>query len=178
MRKPEIAIHDKPSGMKHLTILITAFIMLLCVLCTGCTTQPDTAPVATPTPVTIATTVPATAAATAVATTAAVNEPVQSLPSAQDVSVELSKDRPTSKITLLYQGGAGDVFTSRIMMRVYSNTTAAGYIEYVMSDGKKPIPGDEIVAPGTRGSDRVAVFITSGGTVYKVKDEKLVYEYY
>jgi len=165
--------------MKYLTILITAFI-LISVLSAGCTTESDAAAV-TPTAtavITVATAVPATVPPTVATAVSVKTEPVQALPDAQQVTVELSKDRPTSQIHLLYQGGAGDVFTSRIMMRVYNNSTASGYTEYVMDKGSKPIPGDEIVAPGTRGSDRVEVFITSGGTVYKVKDQKLMYEYY
>jgi hypothetical protein len=94
------------------------------------------------------------------------------MPGPQQVNLELTKDRPTSEIHLSYQGGPGDVFTQKIVLRVYSSATA--YQEYVMSDGRKPIPGNEIVAPGTRGSDRCVVFVTSGGYVYKVLDQQAV----
>ena len=54
-------------------------------------------------------------------------------------------------------------------MRVY--TSDGVYQEYLMSNGKKPIAGDEIIAPGTRGGDRCEVFVISAGTRYKVMDE-------
>jgi hypothetical protein len=57
-------------------------------------------------------------------------------------------------------------------MRVYTSETE--YTEYIMSEGRKPVPGDEIIAPGTRGGDRCEVFVISAGTRYKVMD-KLVY---
>ena len=56
-----------------------------------------------------------------------------------------------------------------MMMRVYTSETA--YQEYIMSHGSKPIPGDEIVAPGTRSGDRCEVFVISAGSRYKVIDE-------
>ena len=54
-------------------------------------------------------------------------------------------------------------------MRVYS--ADGTYQEFVMSDGKKPLPGDEIVVPGTKGKDRCEVFVISAGTRYKVLDD-------
>jgi hypothetical protein len=96
-------------------------------------------------------------------------ERVQTLPSERQVNLVLTKDRPTSEIHLLYQGGPGEIYTNRVMMRVYSSDTV--YQEYIMSNGRKPIPGDEIVAPGTRSGDRCEVFVISAGTRYKVMDE-------
>jgi hypothetical protein len=97
--------------------------------------------------------------------------PVRQPPSAQQVNLLLTKDRPTSELHLLYQGGPGDVFTQKITMRVYN---ADGSVEdYAMSSGQKPVPGDEIVAPGTHGGDRCVVYLTTAGSVYKVIDEKV-----
>lgn len=158
--------------MQHVRFLIIAAAVLFFVLFSGCTTEPGTtaAPVTVPTPA--PTTVPATIppSATTVLTTAfPTTEPLRPLPPAQQVSLELTKDRPTSEIHLLYQGGPGDMFVQRILMRVYSSETS--YREYAMSAGRKPLPGDEIIAPGTRGGDRCEVFVISSGTRYKVKDE-------
>jgi hypothetical protein len=98
---------------------------------------------------------------------------VETLPSAQQVNLLLTKDRPTAQLSLLYQGGPGDKVTNKIVMRVY--TASGTYTEYVMNDGKKPIPGNEILAPGTRGTegDRCVVWVYSAGTPYKVIDEKV-----
>jgi len=161
----------KIPAMTRTTIVLVVLAVLLCVLASGCT---STAPVATPAPTTEATAVPTPVPTEApvIATTvsaAPTTEPIVMMPTAQQVNLALTKDRPTSEIHLLYEGGPGDVFTQKIVMRVY--TSATEYTEYVMNNGKKPIPGNEIVAPGTRGNDRCEVFVTSGGIRYKVMDE-------
>ena len=163
--------------MKLIKILIPALAILLCVLSSGCTTSsgtntpaitqattaqtPMSTPAPTTVPVSIATPVP-------VSTT----EYIQNMSSDQQVNVLLTKDRPTSEIHLQYQGGPGERFTNKIIMRVY--TSDGNYTEYVMSDGKKPLPGDEIVAPGTKANDRCEVFVISAGVRYKVLDEAAI----
>ena len=94
------------------------------------------------------------------------------MPGDQQVNILLTKDRPTSEIHLQYQGGAGERFTNKVLMRVYASDGT--YTEYVMSDGKKPLPGDEIIAPGTKGNDRCEVFVISAGVRYKVMDEAAI----
>jgi hypothetical protein len=93
------------------------------------------------------------------------------LPAERQVNLLLTKDRPTSEIHLLFQGGPGEIYVTRIIMRVYTSDVA--YQEYIMSKGSKPIPGDEIVAPGTRSGDRCEVFVISAGSRYKVIDERV-----
>ena len=159
--------------MKLLTILILVLAILLCLFSAGCTGSSAPATPATPVPAPVLTTEPVivttpTSTPSAVPTT----EPIQTLPTDQQVNVVLSKDRPTSEIHLLYQGGPGERFTNKILMRVYASDGT--YTEYVMSDGKKPLPGDEIVVPGTRGKDRCEVFVISAGTRYKVMDEAAI----
>jgi hypothetical protein len=151
-------------------ILSMALAVLLCVLSSGCTGSPADLPA---TPATSLTTLPVTAPETVptplpVPTT----ERVRALPAERQVSLVLTKDRPTSEIHLLYQGGPGEIVLTRVWMRVYTSETEYG--EYVMSDGRKPIPGNEIVAPGTRQPDRCEVFVTSAGFRYKVMDEYVV----
>jgi hypothetical protein len=155
--------------MTRTTIILTALAVLLCVLVSGCTTTAP-APVATPAPTPEPTPVPTTVAP--VATTSVGNEPVQALPTAQQISLSLTKDRPTSEIHLLYEGGPGNLYTNTIVMRVYSSPTE--YKEYTMNDGKKLAAGMEIVAKGTRGSDRCEVFVTSSGVRYKVMDQQVI----
>lgn len=163
--------------MKPVIIPLLVSIVLVCVLVSGCTSGNATPLVTTPLPATVHTTLPATAPATPAmpATSAAVvadSGPIQSLPTAQQVNLELTKDRPTSKISLLYQGGPGEMFTQEILMHVYS--ADGTYQEYAMDDGKtKPIPGDEIIAQGTRDGDRCVVYVKSAGTSYKVMDEQV-----
>jgi hypothetical protein len=152
--------------MKRLTILVLTLAILSCLLTAGCTTSPEPAPpsAATSAPTVAQTTVPVTT----LFTTAPTMEPVQSLPPERQVNLVLTKDRPTSEIHLLYQGGPGQIYVTKILMRVYSQDGT--YKEYVMSNAQKPIPGDEIVAPGTRNPDRCEVFVVSSGIRYKVID--------
>ncbi len=151
--------------MKRVSILVPAFILVLLLACSGCANTPQAPPVTQP---------PTTAppATTAVPVMTATPEPLRTLPSEQDVDLALTKDRTISEIRLLYNGGKGEIFTQNVMMRV---TRSDGQvIEQVMSDGKKPKRGDEIVVQGTRGSDRCEVYVTSAGTTYKLKDEFLI----
>jgi hypothetical protein len=157
-------------------ILNIVLILLLCVLTAGCTSDvvdgfletPTTVPLPTTAIITTPVTHPPTST---VATPSPVPtpEPVQILPAERQVNLVLTKDRPTSEIHLLFQGGPGEIYVTRVMMRVYTSETA--YQEYIMSKGSKPIPGDEIIAPGTRSGDRCEVFIISAGSRYKVIDE-------
>ena len=160
--------------MKRVKILIIGMAILLCVLSSGCTTSSGTNTPAT-TQVTPALTLLVTPAPTTVPVTIATPVPIptteriQFLPNDQQVNVLLTKDRPTSEIHLQYQGGPGERFTNKILMRVYSPDGTSQ--EFVMSDGKKPLPGDEIVVPGTREKDRCEVFVISAGVRYKVLDD-------
>jgi hypothetical protein len=155
--------------MKRVAILVLMSAVLCCLLAAGCTNEE---------PVTPATTLPVTPMPTTETPTVTVppavqtTEPVQSLPPERQVSLVLTKDRPTSEIHLLYQGGPGEIFVTKILMRVYA--ADGTYKEYVMNNAQKPIPGDEIVAPGTRNPDRCEVFVISSGTRYKVMDEPAI----
>ena len=152
----------KHHTMKHVIVLVASLVILLSVLSSGCTS--GTAPAATPVP-TLQTTEPVTIIPISTVPTL---EPVRTLPPEQDVNLVLTKDRPSSEIHLLYQGGTGDGLVSSIWMDVHTSDGAVH--EYVMSNAQRPLPGDEIVAPGDRGTDRCEVFVVSSGTRYKVID--------
>ena len=152
--------------MKRLIFVTMAVTLVLLVSCSGCMNTPQAPPVtplptATPPP-------PATTAPVATLTP----EPLRTLPSGQQVDLQLTKDRTYSEIHLLFNGGPGQLFTRKIMMRVIRSDGQV--IEQVMSSGNKPKTGDEIIVQGTRGSDRCEVYVTSSGTTYKVKDESLI----
>ena len=152
--------------MKLPVMILTAVALVLLVACSGCANTSPTPPappapttgIVTPTPPPVVTT--------------ATPEPLRTLPPEQVVDLQLNKDRTFSDITLHYNGGRGLLFVQKIMMRVTRSdgTTEEQY----MRDAKKPQQGDEIIIRGTRGSDRCEVYVTSAGTVYKVKDESLI----
>lgn len=159
--------------MKRINFLIIGLVILLCVLASGCTSIPGTTepatPAATQVPTPLITKAPTTVATIATPVPTATTELVRVMPTDQQVNVLLTKDRTTTEIHLQYQGGAGERFINKIMMRVYSQDGT--FKEFEMSDGKKPLPGDEIIVPGTKGKDRCEVFVTSAGTRYKVLDD-------
>jgi len=145
--------------------LITAVILAVALACAGCTGEKQVPSTTVPTtatvvPVTTVTTIPTTSI-----------EAIQTLPPAQNIDLDLSKDRVYSTITLTYQGGGGEMFTNKVEMRV---TLSTGEVtDYVMDNGAKPKRGDTIEAKGSRGSDRCEVYVTSAGIRYKVLDETL-----
>ena len=177
IHKSEIGIKIKLLDMKRIKILILTLVILLCVLSSGCTTSSGTnapaitqaPPAQTPLSIPAPTTVPVTIATPLPIPT---TESIQNMPYDQQVNVLLTKDRPTSEIHLQYQGGPGERFTNKILMRVYDSDGT--YTEYVMSDGNKPLPGDEIIVPGTKTNDRCEVFVISAGVRYKVLDEAAI----
>jgi hypothetical protein len=158
--------------MQCLRILIITAAVILCIVFSGCTTDSGTITPLTTVPTSLPTAVPTTGTVTMITsppTAVPTTEPVRPPPPDQQVNLVLTKDRPTSEIHLLYQGGPGEMFVQRVLMRVYTSETV--YKEYMMSNGRKPLPGDEIIVQGTRSGDRCEVFVISGGTRFKVMDE-------
>jgi len=152
--------------MKRLICVTMAVTLVLLVSFCGCANTAQTPP-ATPLP-----TAPPTPPATAPPVATSAPEPLRTLPSGQQVDLQLTKDRTYSDIRLLFNGGPGQMFTQKVMMRV-TRSDGTQEVQY-MRDGQKPRQGDEIVIRGTRGSDRCEVYVTSSGTMYKVKDESLI----
>lgn len=155
--------------MKYLVILATLLLIGVCALTAGCTspTQSGLAPVGTTVePVTVTSLPPPTAAlVTPVA--------VETLPAEQFVDLQLTKERPDFTLHLLYNGGKGEAFVQNILMKV---TLSDGTVvqQYMDEGTRQPSRGDELVIQGTRGSDRVEVFVTSAGRTYKVLDEPMI----
>jgi hypothetical protein len=156
--------------MKNTLVLLTTLVLVLCALSAGCTspTQTEIKPVGTPTPTPLPYTV-STSVATVVSTPVAVD----TLPAEQFVDIQLTKERPDFSLHLLYNGGKGEVFVQNVMMKV---TRSDGTVnEQYLNDGqRKPRRGDELVMQGSRGSDRVEVFVTSAGKTYKAIDKQMI----
>jgi hypothetical protein len=157
--------------MKCTVFLAATVVLLVCVLFVGCT-SPTEARIKPPgTPVTMQTQItPSPSAATTISTP----QVVETLPYAQNVGIQVEKQRPDASIHLLFTGGQGEAYVQNIMMRV---TRSDGtFEEKYMNDGTvKPRRYDELVMDGTKGVDQVSVFITSLGKTYKVYDSPLPY---
>lgn len=163
--------------MKSTLILLAMACLLLCALSAGCTspTQVEINPPGTTATPTATTLPPATSPSTA--TVISTPLAVETLPSEQTVDIVVYKQRPDATIHLVYNGGMGEIFVQNVMMRV---TRSDGQVnEHYLNDGtRKPRRGDELVMDGTRGTDRVVVFLTSAGKTYKIFDEPLANPYY
>jgi hypothetical protein len=160
--------------MKSTPFLLATAVLAICALSAGCTspTQVEIKPTET-------TVVPTQPPTTSTATVTVVSTPfaVETLPAEQAVDIVVYKQRPDATIHLVYNGGMGEIFVQNVMMRV---TRSDGQVnEQYLNDGtRKPRRGDELVMDGTRGTDRVAVFLTSAGKTYKIYDEPLANPYY
>jgi hypothetical protein len=154
--------------MKYTLIPAVLAGLVLCALFAGCTspTQAEIKPVET---ATLPTAVPTTPISTVIATPV----PVETLPAEQYVDLQLSKERPDYTLHLIYNGGKGEGNVVNVLMK--ATLSDGTVVEKYMNDGQRqPRRGDEIVITGTRGSDRVEVFVTSAGRTYKVLDQSLM----
>jgi hypothetical protein len=154
--------------MKYALIPAVLAGLVLCALSAGCTspTQAEIKPVET---ATLPTAVPTTFISTVVATPV----PVETLPAEQYVDLQLSKERPDYTLHLIYNGGKGEGNVVNILMK--ATLSDGTVVEKYMNDGQRqPRRGDEIIIQGTRGSDRVEVFVTSAGRTYKVLDQPMM----
>jgi hypothetical protein len=87
------------------------------------------------------------------------------------VNLVLSKDRPTSQIHLLYNGGTGEIFVQNVRMKV---TRSDGTVtDELMDGGNQPKRGDELIVQGTKTGDHCEVWVTTAGKIYKVIDQDL-----
>jgi hypothetical protein len=158
--------------MKCTLVLLVFAAITVCALSAGCTSPTQTG-------ITPATTAPLPPPTTFLSTATVVSTPsaVETLPSEQSVDVQVYKQRPDATIHLIYNGGKGEIFVQNIMMRV---TLSTGQVteQYLNNGTRKPQRGDELVMSGTRGTDQVAVFLTSAGRTYKIYDMPLANPYY
>ncbi|AGB01438.1 hypothetical protein [Methanoregula formicica] len=155
--------------MKTTRILIVLFGVVLCALAAGCTSPTSILMKSgTPTPSPQVTVSPETTLLSQGAFM-----PVQTLPAEQYVDVQLTKERPDYTIHLLYNGGKGEVSVQNIFLKA---TLSDGQVieKYLNDNQRQPRRGDEIIIKGTRGSDRVEVYITSVGQTYKILDKELL----
>lgn len=143
--------------------------LVLCALSAGCTspTQAEIKPLETP-----PTPVPTVISTTTISTVVATPVQVDTLPAEQYVDLQLSKERPDYTLHLIYNGGKGEGNVVNVLMK--ATLSDGTVIEKYMNDGqRKPRRGDELIIQGTRGSDRVEVFVTSAGRTYKVLDQPM-----
>ena len=157
--------------MKITLLLSATLVLMLFVLFTGCTSPTDAK--IRPGETTVPTSQPVTKFPSA-STVVSTPQTVETLPYERNVDIQVEKQRPDASIHLVFIGGQGEEYVQNVMMRV---TRSDGTVqEKYLTDGtRKPRPYDELVMDGTRGTDQVAVFLTSLGTTYKIFDKPLAY---
>jgi hypothetical protein len=160
--------------MKCTPISIALAALILCALSAGCTSPTQTG---INTPATTGVPLPSLTTSTSTATVVSTPISVETLPAEQTVDVQVYKQRPDATIHLTYNGGRGEIFVRNIMMRV---TLSTGQVneQYLNNGARNPQRGDELVMSGTRGTDQVAVFLTTSGRTYKIYDMPLSNPYY
>ena len=160
--------------MKCTPISIALAALILCALSTGCTSPTQTG---INTQATTAVSLPPQTTSISMATVISTPFAVETLPAEQTVDVQVYKQRPDATIHLTYNGGKGEIFVQNIMMQV---TLSTGQVneQYLNNGARNPQRGDELVMSGTRGTDQVAVFLTSAGKTYKIYDMQLSNPYY
>ncbi len=153
----------------HARILSFLSLVLACVILAGCAAPQVENP--TPAPTTLATTVPVTATTTAPPSMEP--GPTVTAPPALEVQVDVTRN-PISiypEITVVFQGGKGQLLTQSVDVRV---TRSDGEVRTARID--RPGPGETIRAgtsvtlEGTRGTDRVEITVTINGVPYKIYD--------
>ncbi|HTY14947.1 MAG TPA: hypothetical protein VMC42_04500 [Methanoregulaceae archaeon] len=172
----------------HLFLVLICTLLAL-VLATGCVNQPQAGnPAVTPVPtddhgITPSSTIPVPGEALPAPAQVYATVPAESLPT--DISlppprfatdIRIDKDRVYSTITVTFVGGPGQVFVRDILVRV---TRSDGLKEEKHIPFKDQVPvGASVDLAGTKGSDRVEVYVTINGVTYKIRDENAVYEQY
>lgn len=154
--------------MKARGILIITVIMATFLLVAGCTQTPSTP--ATPTP-----TVPATAPPTAPPTQAPTQAPTLDyiegpIPTQYEVSVQVDRNTIVTPpiITATFRGGKGINFVSSVHVVVARSDGQV--IEKTM---QKPQVNDKVEIEGTRGKDRVTVYVNLvDGNRYRIYDQE------
>ena len=78
---------------------------------------------------------------------------------------------------MTFTGGPGQVLVKNVLVRV---TASDGTVEQknIPVKNNQVATGASVEMTGSHGPDRVEVFVTMGGVVYKIKDEIMSYTYY
>jgi hypothetical protein len=157
--------------MKCTIFFLATSVLMVCVLFAGCTSPTDAK--IKPFETTVPTPPPATTSPSA-STVVSTPQSLETLSYEQNVDIHVDKQRPDAAIHLIFVGGNGEDYVQNIMMRV---TRSDGTVEekYINDGIRRPRPYDELVMDGTRGTDQVAVFLTSLGKTYKIFDKPLAY---
>jgi len=97
--------------------------------------------------------------------------PTATLPPELDVEIQINEKDPIyATITTVFAGGKGQIAVKDILVRV---TTSEGK---VTEQHLEPLKGSEVKFQGTKGDDRIEVYVTlNTGATYKIIDRMVPY---
>jgi len=152
--------------------IIPILIVVASVLAAGCATTPGPTPTPTVPP---ATTVPVTTATVPVQTPVdLVPGPTVTVPPAFDVGVDVLRDSNTytRTITVIFQGGKGQLLTQRVDVTVTHDDGTQETKSITRPESGSIIAGSSVNFTGTY-NDRIEVTVTINGVAYKIYDKVL-----
>lgn len=98
-------------------------------------------------------------------------EPVTTLPPGKEVTIQIDeKDTSKASVRVSFSGGRGQIAVTDILVRVThpDRTVHSGHLP--------PVKGEELILQGTRGTDRIEVWVTlNTGSTYRIIDRDLPY---
>jgi len=152
-------------------ILSLVVLALACVILAGCAAPQG----GTPTPTATPTTLPPTPPVTATATLPPVMEPgpTVTVPPSLEVLIDVQRNpiSITPEITVIFQGGKGQLLTQSVDVRV---TRSDGQVKTARIErpgaGETIRTGTSVTLEGTQGTDRVEITVTINGVPYKIYD--------
>ena len=156
--------------MRNASLVIIPFLLIICILCAGCTSpavQPQTRP-ATPTPVAGVTPLPVQPVPSTQACSL-VPGPTQIVPQDESVSVTVNRNTITENptITTTFNGGTGLGMVERMNVTVIRSDCVRE-----QQNRDNPGMGTSITLMGTTKTDRVIVVMTmTSGIQYTVIDQ-------
>jgi len=152
--------------------IVPILIVVAAALAAGCATTPGPTPTPTVPP---ATTTPGTTATVPVQTPVdLVPGPTVTVPPAFDVGIDVIRDSNTysRKITVIFQGGKGQLLTQRVDVTVTHDDGTRESKSITRPENGSIIAGSSVNFTGTY-NDRIEVTVTINGVAYKIYDKVL-----
>ncbi|MDH7592913.1 MAG: hypothetical protein QHG99_00965 [Methanomicrobiales archaeon] len=161
--------------MRLAMLLSYLCIVAASVILAGCVTPSEQITPVPTTPMTPAPTTHPTASPTPIATTPVMTpEPTVTLPSELETQVSVTSEDVFRTIFVTYNGGKGQILLQEVRATV---TTPSGgvFTRSLTRDGGQIPMGASLEFKGERGENRVEIWVTINGVVYKIKEEKVYF---
>jgi hypothetical protein len=152
--------------------LIPILLVLAAALGAGCTGTPGPAPTPTPTTGVTMTTQPGTVPPTTLSESCIVPSPTVTVPPVLMVGVDVIRNPVTlnKQITVIFQGGKGQLLTQRVDVTVTHEDCTSETKSITRPESGSIIAGSSVTFNGSD-QDRVEVTVTINGVPYRIIDK-------